>query len=56
MSTETYEYDNMTVQELFDMIEVALIGQEEMNGVQIDDIQGRSWFVELINKDNSRIN
>lgn len=56
MSTEMYEYDNMTAQELFDMIEVALMGQEENNGVQIDDIHGRSWFVELINRDNSKIN
>jgi hypothetical protein len=51
-----FEYGNITAQELFDLIESAIAQNPDAAGVQLDDIHGRSWFIELLNGNNSKIN
>lgn len=52
-----FEYSNITAQELFDLIEATIAQSEDKDiGVQLDDIYGRSWYIELLDSDNKQIN
>lgn len=55
MSEEYFEYGNVSVEQLFDMIEATLVS-EEAHGVKIDDIYGRTWYIALLSETDSKIN
>lgn len=44
---EEFAFDNVSTQEFLDNVENIIIKNPDMDGVEIEDSQGRWWFIEL---------
>lgn len=54
--SEEYTYSNVSTEEFLDRLESLILQNPEMDGVQLDDNRGRSWFIQLTSEHNVRMN
>lgn len=50
------QYDNITVKELLDNLEYIILSNPEMDGVELEDSEGRVWFITKTSEDTASIN
>lgn len=48
--------DDVSVEQFLDTIELLILSHPEMDGVEIDDSKGRTWFIQQIEGMPSSIN
>lgn len=44
---EKYPYDNISTEEFLDIAETMILQNPDMSGVEIEDNNGRTWFIQL---------
>lgn len=45
--SETHTYDNISTEEFLDTIETMIMQNPDMDGVELEDSNGRTWFIQL---------
>lgn len=54
--SEQYEYDNMSTQDFLDTMEIMILQNPEMDGIELEDSEGRSWFIQLTSENPRAMN
>lgn len=54
--SEEYTYGNVSTEEFLDRLESLILQNPEMDGVELDDNRGRTWFIQLTSEHNVRMN
>jgi hypothetical protein len=44
-----FDADNISATDLFNLIEYAIKNNPDSNGVQLEDLTGRTWYIQLEN-------
>jgi hypothetical protein len=47
---------NISTEEFLDLVELLIVSNPDMDGVEIDDNKGRSWFIQQTSEINLKIN
>ena len=54
--SEQYEFDNISTQEFLDTMESMILQSPEMDGIELEDNTGRTWFIQLTSDSIKTIN
>lgn len=54
--TEQYAFNNMSTEEFLDTMESMILQNPDMDGIELQDNIGRTWFIQLTSEQDKTMN